>query len=74
MNFFFTDAKLLKLKHGGVLGLSACILAYPYQVPKWMPEILVHLGDYLHEAPQIQVSILVKKFVLLFVLSESAFF
>ena len=33
------------------------ILAYPYEVPEWMPDFLLHLGDYLHEAPQIQVNV-----------------
>jgi len=47
----------IQRKHGGVLGLSACILAYPYQVPLWMPEILLRIGDYLHEAPQIVATV-----------------
>ena len=45
----------LCVKHGGVLALSACVLAFPYEVPLWMPEILMDIGNYLHAAPQVQV-------------------
>uniref|UniRef100_A0A7S4KNJ3 Proteasome activator complex subunit 4 C-terminal domain-containing protein n=1 Tax=Guillardia theta TaxID=55529 RepID=A0A7S4KNJ3_GUITH len=43
-----SDKKALKaslqLRHAGVLGLSALVGAYPYDVPQWMPEILVQLA------------------------------
>mmetsp|Transcript_9211 Transcript_9211/g.30419 ORF Transcript_9211/g.30419 Transcript_9211/m.30419 type:complete len:1774 (+) Transcript_9211:120-5441(+) len=31
-------------KHAAVLGLSACVLAHPYDVPTWMPEVMETLG------------------------------
>ena len=46
----------LQVKHGGVLGLSSLILAFPYDVCSWMPEVVIHLGNYVHEVPQIAVS------------------
>lgn len=52
---FFVDTAALHVKHGGLLGLSACVLAFPYDVPLWMPEVLLDVGNYLHDAPQIQV-------------------
>lgn len=47
----------LHVKHGGLLGLSACVLAFPYDVPLWMPEVLLDVGNYLHDAPQIQATV-----------------
>ena len=35
-------------RHAGVLGLAALVGAYPYDVPNWMPEILVLLAQVLH--------------------------
>lgn len=57
--YFLTDVVALRLKHGGILGLSACVLAYPYVVPLWMPEILLEIGKHLHSTPQVQVSSIV---------------
>jgi proteasome activator subunit 4 len=45
---------LLK-KHAGVLGLSSLIDAFPYEVPKWMPEVLVQLAGCISEPAAIQV-------------------
>uniref|UniRef100_A0A7S0F2D7 Proteasome activator complex subunit 4 C-terminal domain-containing protein n=1 Tax=Hanusia phi TaxID=3032 RepID=A0A7S0F2D7_9CRYP len=41
----FSDA-LLK-RHAGVLGLAALVGAYPYDVPEWMPEVLVRLATHV---------------------------
>lgn len=43
----------LQVKHGGVLGLSAIVLAFPYDVCIWMPDVIIHLGNYILEVPQI---------------------
>jgi len=32
------------------------VLAFPYDVCAWMPEVVIHLGNYVHEVPQIAVS------------------
>ncbi|KAI8915629.1 hypothetical protein EDD86DRAFT_186399 [Gorgonomyces haynaldii] len=32
-------------RHGAVLGLAAILLAFPYQVPEWMPPVLVTLAS-----------------------------
>lgn len=37
---------LLK-RHAGVLGLAALVGAYPYDVPEWMPEVLVRLATHV---------------------------
>ena len=31
-------------KHAAVLGLSACVLSNPYEVPEWMPTVMEALG------------------------------
>ena len=45
-------SRLLTLRHSGVLGLCAFIDAFPYDVPEFVPEILMFLSDFLHVAPQ----------------------
>ncbi len=42
-------------RHAGILGMSACIQAFPYDVPEWMPQILLEVGEHLHDAAFIQV-------------------
>lgn len=42
-------------RHAGVLGLSACILSSPYDVPDWMPQILMDLSDHLNDPQPIEV-------------------
>ncbi|XP_078590168.1 proteasome activator complex subunit 4-like isoform X2 [Branchiostoma floridae x Branchiostoma japonicum] len=47
-----TDAGMqeaLIQRHAGVLGLCACVLSYPYDVPEWMPQLLLELGDHLND-------------------------
>ena len=43
--------RLLVLRHSGVLGLCAFVDAAPYDVPEFMPDVLMFLSDLLH-APQ----------------------
>ena len=45
----------LRQRHSGVLGMSACILAFPYEVPEWMPQMLLEVGEHLHDGNYIQV-------------------
>ena len=45
-------SRLLTLRHSGVLGLCAFVDAFPYDVPEFVPEILMFLSDFLHVAPQ----------------------
>ena len=35
---------LVNKRHAAILGLSSLILAFPYEVPEWMPQILVVLA------------------------------
>ncbi|KAM4716279.1 proteasome activator complex subunit 4B-like [Anableps anableps] len=44
-------------RHAGVLGLSACILSSPYDVPPWMPEILMDLSDHLNDPQPIEMTV-----------------
>ncbi|XP_077865747.1 proteasome activator complex subunit 4-like [Saccoglossus kowalevskii] len=44
-------------RHAGVLGLSACIQAYPYDVPQWMPQVLMDLGNHLHDPQPIEMTV-----------------
>lgn len=47
----------LRLRHAGILGLSACVLAFPHVVTLWMPEILLEIGEHLHGSPQVQEAV-----------------
>ncbi|XP_071961962.1 proteasome activator complex subunit 4-like [Antedon mediterranea] len=44
-------------RHAGVLGLSACIQSCPYDVPIWMPQILMDLTDHLHDPQPIELTV-----------------
>uniref|UniRef100_A0A3B3BUH5 Proteasome activator complex subunit 4 C-terminal domain-containing protein n=1 Tax=Oryzias melastigma TaxID=30732 RepID=A0A3B3BUH5_ORYME len=44
-------------RHAGVLGLSACILSSPYDVPLWMPQILMDLSDHLNDPQPIEMTV-----------------
>lgn len=50
-------ADLVK-RHAGVLGLSACILSSPYDVPTWMPQLLMDLSAHLNDPQPIEVETL----------------
>ena len=51
------DMALIVDRHAGVLGLCAFVDAYPYDVPEFLPDILVRLGDHLNDPQPIPVSI-----------------
>ena len=59
MIFLYLDGIALQKRHGGVLGLSGCILAYPYCVPDWMPHLLLEVGEHLHDVAQIEVGFVI---------------
>uniref|UniRef100_A0A8C1DL05 Proteasome activator subunit 4 n=1 Tax=Cyprinus carpio carpio TaxID=630221 RepID=A0A8C1DL05_CYPCA len=44
-------------RHAGVLGLSACILSSPYDVPAWMPQILMDLSAHLNDTQPIEMTV-----------------
>ncbi len=43
------DKQKLVERHSGVLGLCAFVVANPYAVPHYVPEILVELERHLHD-------------------------
>lgn len=45
-------------RHAGVLGLSACILSSPYDVPTWMPQLLMDLSAHLNDTQPIEVRLI----------------
>ncbi len=47
--------ELLIKRHAGVLGLSACVQAFPYNVPEFIPQVLMDLSDHLDDPQPIQV-------------------
>lgn len=55
MNERSVIADLVK-RHAGVLGLSACILSSPYDVPTWMPQLLMDLSAHLNDPQPIEVT------------------
>ncbi|CAG09459.1 unnamed protein product, partial [Tetraodon nigroviridis] len=58
LNKLFPLADLVR-RHAGVLGLSACILSSPYDVPTWMPQLLMDLSAHLNDTQPIEVSAIV---------------
>ncbi|GIY87913.1 proteasome activator complex subunit 4 [Caerostris extrusa] len=51
------SAEDLRERHAGILGLCSCVHAYPYDVPEFLPDILVLLGDHLHDPQPISTTI-----------------
>jgi len=45
------------VRHGAILGISAHVYAYPKKFPKYIPDILLFLCQYLHEPQPIQNSV-----------------
>ncbi|CAH3144364.1 unnamed protein product [Porites evermanni] len=56
VNGLNNDAALIH-RHAGVLGLASCVQAFPYDVPSWMPQILLDLGEHLHDPHPIQATV-----------------
>ncbi|KAJ1907505.1 Proteasome activator BLM10 [Coemansia sp. IMI 209127] len=50
-------SKLIPTRHAGVLGLSCLVLAFPYTIPDWMPEVLVQLAECIDDPNPIQATI-----------------
>ncbi|KAK7103315.1 proteasome activator complex subunit 4B-like [Littorina saxatilis] len=48
--------KLIK-RHAGVLGLSACVQAYPYDVPEFIPQVLMDLSIHVNDPQPIQMTV-----------------
>lgn len=44
-------------RHAGVLGLSAYVQAYPYDVPEFMPQILMDLSEHVNDPQPIQATV-----------------
>ncbi|XP_064602863.1 proteasome activator complex subunit 4-like [Liolophura sinensis] len=44
-------------RHAGVLGLSACVQAYPYDVPEFIPQILMDLSNHVNDPQPIQLTV-----------------
>lgn len=44
-------------RHAGVLGLSAYVQAYPYDVPEFMPQILMDLSAHVNDPQPIQATV-----------------
>lgn len=51
------DPADVRERHAGVLGLCACVNAFPYDVPPFMPDVLVLLGDHLNDPQPIPATI-----------------
>jgi len=44
-------------RHAGVLGLSSLLTVAPYDVPEWMPELLLQLVKHVNDPSPIQTTI-----------------
>ena len=49
------NAQHIIQRHAGVLGLCACVQAFPYDVPEVVPRILMTLSAHLDDPQPIQV-------------------
>ncbi|KAJ2274257.1 Proteasome activator BLM10 [Coemansia sp. RSA 371] len=50
-------SKLVLTRHAGVLGLSCLVLAFPYTIPEWMPNVLVQLAECIDDPNPIQSTV-----------------
>lgn len=44
-------------KHGFVLGLKAFVMSHPYDIPQWMPEVLVAMLPAANDPPPIKTTV-----------------
>lgn len=56
MAYNLTQSEDMLEKHAGVLTLSAVILAYPYDVPDFVPDVLMKFCRFASEKQPIHVS------------------
>jgi len=49
--------KRMVARHAGIIGLCAFVNAYPYDVPEFIPDVLMFLSGYVHEVQPITVCI-----------------
>ncbi|BBN03450.1 proteasome activator subunit 4 [Marchantia polymorpha subsp. ruderalis] len=47
----------LATTHGLVLGLAACILSVPYDMPRWLPNMVIALAGFSHEPWPIKATV-----------------
>lgn len=52
-----TVLQSLKLRHAGILGLCAFINAHPYDIPEFVPDVFLLLGDHLNDPQPIPSTI-----------------
>ena len=52
-------AQRVRKRHSGVIGLCSFVNAFPYDVPAFVPDVLMHLSAHLHD-PQ-PIPVIVKK-------------
>ncbi|KAJ2740126.1 Proteasome activator BLM10, partial [Coemansia sp. BCRC 34301] len=49
--------RLALTRHAGVLGLSCLVLAFPYTIPDWLPEVLILLAGCIDDPNPIQSTV-----------------
>ena len=49
------DMTAIVQRHAGILGLCAFVDAFPYDVPDFLPDVLVRLGNHLNDPQPIPV-------------------
>jgi len=55
--FQVNQSKAIQIRHSGVLGLSAFVLSTPYDIPPYLPDILMLLADHLHDPQPIPATV-----------------
>jgi proteasome activator subunit 4 len=56
-NKMIVDSNDLISRHAGILGLCSVVNAFPYDVPDFMPRILMVLADHLHDPQPVPATI-----------------
>jgi len=50
-------ARALVQRHGGVLGIASVILSFPYDVPAWMPDLLLRFAAFISDPMPIKATV-----------------
>lgn len=51
------NEKMIIQQHSGILGLCALVNSFPYDIPQWMPDVLVQLANHSQDPAPIKDTI-----------------
>merc|ERR1711871_1286328 len=44
-------------RHAGILGVQAFVTGFPYEIPKWLPEVLLALAEKINDPEPLKASV-----------------